>query len=356
MRVNWREINSANNTFAVLFAACEMAGYHLVPVRTPEKDITCYSLNSLNYPAYREEIISAPGITIVGGPHASACFREVSSVADYVVVGEGEKVLPDLLTCIEQGTDIIPDGVATRSGFRPARHSVRLDAYPPFSTIKGYIEITRGCPHRCGYCQTPCIFGHRMRHRSIDTIASWARRYRDIRLVSPNAFAYGSDGRIPRWDKVEHLLCTLRGNVFLGTFPSEVRPEFITEHSLELVTRHCANHRLAFGAQSGSDRVLAALHRGHSVQDVLLAFDACQDAGLVPVVDFILGLPMEQEEDQRQTLCLIREIVRRGMVRVHRFLPLPGTPLAGFPPQNLIPGAERFLGRLALQGSLTGSW
>ncbi|MDD1678784.1 MAG: TIGR04013 family B12-binding domain/radical SAM domain-containing protein, partial [Methanomicrobiales archaeon] len=86
------------------------------------------------------------------------------------------------------------------------------------------------------------------------------------------------------------------------------------------------------------------------------AVDLCRDYGLVPVVDFILGLPMEEEEDQEQSLHLIREIVRDGRVRVHRFIPLPGTPLARFPPRSLISGAEKLLGRLALQGAVSGSW
>jgi B12-binding domain/radical SAM domain protein len=356
MRVNWREINAAGNSFAVLYAACEQAGFHLYPVRSAESEVTCYSLNSINFPRFRDEIASTPCITVVGGPHASACYREIAAVADYVVVGEGERVLPDLLRCIEEGKGIVPCGVATKGGYYPSSHCVRLDAFPPFSTIKGYIEITRGCPHRCGYCQTPRIFGHIMRHRSIDVITTWSHRYRDIRLISPNAFAYGSDGRTPRWEKVERLLRTLQGNIFFGTFPSEVRPEFITERSLGLVTTYCANSRLAFGAQSGSNRVLDALHRGHTVQDVEHAVDLCRDSGLIPVVDFIVGLPMEEEEDQEQTLQLIREIVRNGHVRVHRFLPLPGTPLARLPPHELIPKAEKLLGRLALQGMVSGSW
>ncbi len=356
MQVNWREINAASNTFAVLYAACEREGYLLRPVRSPEKNVTCYSLNSVNYSLYRDEITSASCITVCGGPHASACYSQVAASADYVVVGEGEKVLPDLLACIERGEGEIPNGVATRGMYTPSSHRVVLDAYPPFSTIKGYIEISRGCPHRCGYCQTPCIFEHQMRHRSIEAIATYARRYRDIRLVSPNAFAYGSNGQSPRWNKVACLLKALEGNIYFGTFPSEVRPEFVTDESLNLVTSLCANTRLAFGAQSGSDKVLAALHRGHTVQDVEQAIDRCRAFGIKPVVDFILGLPMEDEEDQDLTLHLIREIVRNGHVRVHRFLPLPGTPLARSSPRILGPRAERMLGKLALKGVLTGSW
>ena len=56
-------------------AACETSGFSLHLVDTPANEVTCYSLNSLNEPSYREEILQAGCITIVGGPHATACYR-----------------------------------------------------------------------------------------------------------------------------------------------------------------------------------------------------------------------------------------------------------------------------------------
>lgn len=356
MRVNWRRISGANNTLAVLHAACESHGYHLEIADAPRMDVTCYSLNSLNEPRYREEIRRAPCITIVGGPHASACPGEVAEYADYVVVGEGERTLPALLEWLEGIRHRLPAGVATRDSYRPPDSCVRLDAYPPFSHFKGYIEISRGCPHHCAYCQTPRLFGSGMRHRSIDRIAEYARRYRDIRFVSPNALAYGSDGISPSLGRVEALLKALSGNVFFGTFPNEVRPEFISDGALELVQQYCANDRIHFGAQSGSDRVLRALSRGHTTEDVIRAAELCREHGFEPVVDFIIGLPMESDEDQRATLDLINWIARFGRVRVHRFLPLPGTPLAGEAAREVLPELRSAFGRLALRGRLTGSW
>ncbi|MDD1668978.1 MAG: TIGR04013 family B12-binding domain/radical SAM domain-containing protein, partial [Methanomicrobiales archaeon] len=229
MRVNWRKINTARNSYAALFAACSVYGFHLRPVESFGADITCYSLNSLNEPSYRREIQEAACTTIVGGPHATACPGEVARYADYVVVGEGEFTLPRLLAHLENGGKGPVPGVVTRDSALPADHMVCLDAFPPFSVMKGYIEISRGCPFGCAFCQTPRIFGSVMRHRSIDTIASFARRYRDVRLVSPNALAYGSDGRRPLLGKVERLLAGLEGKVYFGTFPNEVRPEFVTD-------------------------------------------------------------------------------------------------------------------------------
>ncbi len=224
MQVNWRQIHAARNSYAALQAACEPAGYSLHLVESPDADVTCYSLNSLNEPYYRDEIAGADGITIVGGPHATACPDAVAAYADYVVVGEGEYTLPRLLDEIERGgTGNIP-GVVTREYSGPADSCVRLDAYPAFSEKQGFVEITRGCPFACGYCQTPQIFGHCMRHRSIDAIAEFSNRYEHARFVTPNAFAYGSDGIHPRWDKIEALFKRLSHQIFFGTFPSRSPP------------------------------------------------------------------------------------------------------------------------------------
>src|SRR5512136_195055 len=133
MRVNWRQIPAAANTFAALSAACEQDGFILHPADKPADDVTCYSLNSMNESLYRHEISSSDTITIVGGPHASACPREIAGYADYVIVGEGEFTLPRLLAQIEGGGDTKIPGVATSHFYEPPDTCVRLDAYPAFS-------------------------------------------------------------------------------------------------------------------------------------------------------------------------------------------------------------------------------
>ena len=103
MQVHWRRIHAARNTYAILAAALEQAGFTMDLVDRPVPDVTCYSLNSLSAPALKDEIRTAPCITIAGGPYATACYQEVAAWADYVVVGEGEHTLPALLAAIEEG-------------------------------------------------------------------------------------------------------------------------------------------------------------------------------------------------------------------------------------------------------------
>lgn len=199
-----------------------------------------------------------------------------------------------------------------------------------------------------------------MRHRSIPTISRYARFYSDLRFTSPNALAYGSDGLTPRIDKVERLLKSLSEldkPIYFGTFPSEVRPDFVTDEALDLVVKHCKNRHLSIGGQSGSDRILKSIGRGHDVEAVRRACDLCLDRGIVPNVDLIVGLPEETPEDQRLTLDLAREVVGGGgRIRAHHFIPLPGTPLEDALPAPLSDDVAKEMGKLALRGKATGRW
>ena len=358
MIVNWRRIKWARNSFAALYAACEKEGIILRETDGPENDITLYSLNSVDAPHYIDEIRDAGCITIAGGPHPSALPEEMADVADYVVVGEGERVLPKLLRSIMAGSIDLPPGVATKRGFKPNDSCVLLDSYPPFTQAKSAIEISRGCPFRCGYCQTPRLFGCCMRHRSVDEIVKASKIFRDVRFLTPNALAYGSNGRKFAPRKVEKLLSSFSRdqNIYLGTFPSEVRPEFITNEAIDLIEKYCANKKIHFGAQSGSDKVLSLLHRGHTRDDVIRAVELCHERGFVPVVDYIVGIPFETEEDQMKTVEQMRWVSRFGKIHAHYFTPLPGTPLAGTMPSPLIPEVNALLGKLSLSGKATGHW
>ena len=316
---------------------------------------------------------------VAGGPHASARPREVLQLsADAVVAGEGERALPDLVTRVVAGESVegMP-GVAVLAADGklvqgPRSRPVDLDAYPPLGVAHrrfGPIEITRGCPCACAFCQTSFLFGGRMRHRSVDSVVGWVQRamaagYSYVRFVTPNAFAYQSEdnGRTPNLDAIERLLRAMAGlvgreRVYFGTFPSEVGPETVTAEAVALVRRYCGNDNLIFGAQTGSDRLLRKLRRNHTVADVYRAAEVVRAAGLVPVVDMIFGLPGEEAEDVSATLELMEDLVGMGAVlHTHTFMPLPGTPLEDAPPGEVDPALHPLLDRLASQGHQVGQW
>lgn len=324
------------------------------------------------------EGVRLPNVTLIaGGPHPSGDPEGTLRLGiDAVVVGEGEIALPALLECILAGQSYaalpgvatLQDGLLVRNRRPPWAD---LNDYPPFGLWHGrvsHIELSRGCPYGCTFCQTPRILGGKVRHRTVERVIHWineARRggYRYARFVTPNAFAYGSpDGKTLNLEAMEHLLSEVnrllgQEGVYFGSFPSEVRPENVTEEAVALVTKYAVNDNLVFGVQTGSPRMLRALRRGHTLEDVYRATEITVRAGLTPILQFIFGLPGETEEDRRLTFQAIRELTAMGaVVRSNTFMPLPGSPLADAPPGRIDYQTRRFLDKLAGRGEQFGHW
>ena len=317
-------------------------------------------------------------VLIAGGPHPTGDpVGTLKMGFDIVVRGEGEEVFLDLIEQILSKSDYSSlRGIAFLHNGKYMLNSlsrkIDINNYPPFA-IKhnkfGPIEISRGCPWTCLYCQTPFLFGTKVRHRSVSNVCKWIKTMKkmspiDIRFVSPNAFMYGSkDGKSENVEKIEELLKSVRqvlgsdGRIFFGTFPSEVRPESVTKETVELVTKYCDNDNLVIGAQSGSDRILQRICRGHGVNEVRQAVELTLDSGLKANVDFIFGLPNEKEEDMILTLNLVKELASIGArIHAHTFMPLPGTPFKNLPPGKIGPEFRREMERLISMGKLYGQW
>ena len=314
---------------------------------------------------------------VAGGPHPSGDPEGTLALGfDTVVVGEGEETFPALLVQLlddddmsevrglvhRQGEETVHTGRAARVG--------DLDAYPPFAPGHrrfGPIEITRGCPYACAFCQTPRLFGSRPRHRSPEVVAEWTRIAHShgipfMRFVTPNALAYGSpNGRQPNLAAVEELLLRVgevvgRERVYLGSFPSEVRPEMVTDEAISLIKRLAGNRNITIGAQSGSPRLLEKVRPGHTVEDVHRACEIVLRHGMVPNVDVIFGLPGETESDRILTVRLIEKLSDQGArIRTHAFIPLAGTPLSEAEPGVIGGDLDRLLGRLAREGKQHGA-
>jgi B12-binding domain/radical SAM domain protein len=286
-------------------------------------------------------------ITIAaGGPHVNACADEaLGTGADVVFRGEAEATFPETLKRIALGQEF--------QNVQSPKNPVDLDACFSFSPRRGMfgpIEITRGCAFACSYCQTSHIFGTRLRHRSIGNIISQAEALRSInrkvvRLLSPNAFSFGSpDGLQLNFAAMRELLAALRkvvtarGKIIFAHFPSEARPEHVTSDTLDLLKEFADNDEIVIGAQSGSQRMLDACHRSHTVEDVLAAVTLARKYGYKVIVDFIFGLPGESEADERETLAVIEKVVYLGArIHPHIFAPLPQTPFSREQPGSLSP-------------------
>lgn len=334
---------------------------------------------------------------VAGGAHPSGAPEATLRAGfDLAAIGEGEETLPRLLAAVGAsgagqaagagqgggaGHDprtvpglawLDPQSGALHTSGRAA--AVDLDAFPagaPTLGRAGPIEITRGCVWACRFCQTPFQFRARFRHRSLAAIREAVRHQRaaravDARFITPSALSWGSPDSGCDLAAVEALLAAIReevgptgrgARILFGTFPSELRPEHVSPRSLALVRRYCDNRMVILGGQSGSDRLLAAMGRGHDAESVTRAVAVALECGFRPSVDFVFGLPGETEADREATRRQLERLARMGArVHAHAFDPLPGTPWAAEPPGRIDEATGALLARLHASGRAYGEW
>ena len=327
--------------------------------------VVAYSFTSFDLDTVESEvaILKDKGYTVIaGGPHATAMPQETLLLGfDYVFLGDGEDSIIGFLNGVKPESKIF-DGITKR---------VTLDDYPPICVEKKLfmpIEISRGCPFNCGYCQTPQLAGKIVRHRSIDSIVEYQKaavmhNKTVSRFITPNAFGYASkNGVTPNVAAIDELLFKIKSTgvteIYFGTFPSDVRPESITDEVMKVVKKYVDHNYLVIGAQSGSNRILNMIQRGHTVEKVEEALEILANNGFYAKVDFIFGFPFETKQDVEETFKFIEKIVKRynAKVHAHTFMPLPGTPLFEYGPGTLKEYQRKFLGQLATKGLLDGYW
>lgn len=297
---------------------------------------------------------------ICGGPHPSGAPEQcLNADFDIVVRGEAENIIDKILS-FNQDNKIIK-----------SNESVDINFFPPFPLkdphYSLYIEITRGCPFNCHFCQTSKIFGARPRHRSIENIIKYCEiliknNLSDLRFVSPNALSYGSENGIDiNFSALENLLKSLhkitkeKGRIFFGSFPSEVRPEFLNEDTAGLIKKYCSNKNIMIGGQSGSEKVLIKINRKHSAKDIINAAEIALKYRFIPNIDIISGFPFETEKDIKETINLCEKLIKIGCrIHIHKFTPLPDTKFKDLSPVEFHPELKNFINKWRGKGMIYG--
>ncbi|MEN3013872.1 MAG: TIGR04013 family B12-binding domain/radical SAM domain-containing protein [Endomicrobiia bacterium] len=312
--------------------------------------ISFTTIQFLSIKSLVEKIKKDKKITLIcGGPHPTGSFETAINLGfDIAVLHEAENVFPELVKKIIRSEEYfninnlayIRDKEFIKTQIK--LYDVDLNKYPAvpyYFNRYGPIEITRGCPYNCAFCQTSQIFGTKLRHRDIQNICESveimaSKGLYDTRFITPSLFLYGSqNGKNLNLTKLEELFKNVskiikpKGKLFLGTFPSELRPEHITQDTVELLKKYADNDNVIVGVQSGSDRILNLTNRQHTISDVYKAVELLTKANFKVNLDFIFGLPYEEDTDIQQTIKVIEELTNRYKVYIHPhiFTPLPST-------------------------------
>lgn len=339
-------------------------------IKESERGLLLYSFMTPQLPQILKEISwinhhRKPSLkTLAGGPHT--CGDPESSLKlgfDYAFCGAAEMGFSSVVQNYLEGK--VPEAPAI---FRTAEID-QLDRSLPIShllPISPPLEITRGCYWNCKFCQTSC---QKAKHRSLDSVRMYyqelKRRGHHLRVsfICPSAFEYGAaDARKLNLTAVNELLeyCKTNGTSHLefGIFPSEARPNTFSDAFVALINQYCSNRKICIGGQTGSNRLLKLIRRGHTAEQIEMACEISVRHRLRPYVDMIFGFPEENSQDRRETLQLIRKLatVYRARIHLHFFLPLAGTELAQLRPRVLDYKTIDTLNKFERDGLCTGWW
>ena len=225
-----------------------------------------------------------------------------------------------------------------------------------------WVTITVGCNNSCTFCIVPIVRGAEISRRPGDVIREIeslaAEGVKEITLLGQNVNSYGRDldlnGRKPLFADLLRRAGSVRG-IERIRYTSPHPKDFREDVAFAMAETPAVCEQIHFPLQSGSDRILARMHRGYTADRFLekLAMMRGIVPGLAASTDVIVGFPGETEEDFQATLDVVAA-ARFDNAFMFQFSPRPGTPAATMDshvPADVV--QHRFDRLIALQNEIT---
>lgn len=311
--------------------------------------LTKMCLTNMRHAAFEMAALAhARGIkVIVCSSDASDHYEKyLDHAADFVIPGEGEMGLLDLVTRLQAGeTDFaaVPgikyraEGQTVQTPKRPVMRD--LDALPmpawdlidirPYQeawSIHGYFSInmatTRGCPYKCNWCAKP-IYGNRYNSHSPTAKADELRYLVDRFGAQHVWFCDDIFGLKPGW--VAEFADALAERNLRLPFKIQSRADLLLKDDTVADLARAGCQEVWLGAESGSQKILDAMDKGITVEQIRTARQQLGRHGIRTAFFLQFGYLGEDQADIRATFDMLRTTLPDD-IGVSVAYPLPGTP------------------------------
>lgn len=275
---------------------------------------------------------------------------------DYVIVGEPELTLKDILNSVPN-EDI--KGICYSENFQgiknelrpfnnnlddlpfPARHLVNNSIYtrPDNGKVQAVIKVSRGCPFHCFFCLASPVSGIKVRTRSAENIIAEIKecvdKY-DIKnfLFWSDIFNFDRDWTINLCKKIieSGLKITWSANTRANTMDEEMA-QYMYKSGCRLVS---------IGVESGSQEILNNIGKKITLDDVRKTVQILKDNKIKIYNYFVIGLPWETEKTVEETINFAIEL-DSNFISFYTAVPLPGTRFFAYAMMNkLVEGNLNF--------------
>ncbi len=283
-----------------------------------------------------------PDIPIIAGGSQVDFFDEflleVETGFDFFSLGEGEHTIKTFADFVEGRTEIedVPNiffrkngqKIRTKTSRVPDLNSLPLTIYAPEiypamghsgKLRMGVYEETRGCPHRCPFCNHPLKVGHQMRFKdvnhAVDEMMELKKRY--------GFFAFRLGGSYTPSKYLRQLairLIEMEANI---EFCGYGRISDARDADFELFYK-AGCRSLFFGVESGNQMIIDRINKGYRTEHSVDILKSSHNSGIFTITSLIFPNPGETEESRDETLRLIREVKPDGVPVLFPLL-LPGS-------------------------------
>lgn len=283
-------------------------------------------------------------VVICGSDATDHADLYLNAGADFVLVGEGEETLGELLDSLTGRSDTPPEqitAVATKNQPNASRRPVMkaLDDLPmpawDLVDIVRYKSIwyqrhgfysmnmatTRGCPYHCNWCAKP-IWGQRYNVHSPERVAADLKYLREHYQPDHIWFADDIMGLKPGW--FERFADLVEQKGIKTPFKCLSRVDLLLRGETICALKRAGCDMVWVGAESGSQKILDAMEKGTRVEEIREAARKLHESGVKVGFFLQFGYPGETREDIESTLHLVREC-QPDDIGVSVSYPLPGT-------------------------------
>ena len=299
---------------------------------------------------------SAEARVVLGGPLATTLPRELlqASRADFVVIGEGERTVVDLVSAIKYGDGFSKiKGIAYRNGNQiiitepaeptadldtipfPARHLLDMKRYlknhfeslglkiKEFGKIKSTNIITsRGCSYSCTFCFKG-MWGYKWRGRSpeniVDEMELLYRRY------GVNGFIFNDDTFVLDRKRIFKLCDLLKQRRLDVAWYCNGRVNLMTKELLRAMYE-AGCRGIAYGIESGNQQILDSMKKNITLDQVREVVKWTKEARINTCGYFMIGMLGETKTTIKETMAFAREL-ELDFYGFSLTTPFPGTEL-----------------------------
>ncbi len=269
-------------------------------------------------------------ITVIGNVHPTFCYEELlkenSDIIDFIVRGEGEETMVELLDCLSVGGDPVTvrsvafstSGTVTATPSRPFIQD--LDALPmawdlvdwPLYTYKpmdhsvlAVVSSSRGCNQKCSFCSQQLFWQRTWRGRSPEHFVAELEHLKNAYGVNVVMIADETPTLSrQRWEKILDLLIERKPGIkiLMETRVDDIlRDEDILWKYKEAEIDH-----IYVGVESTSQATLDAFHKNLKVEQSRRALELINAHDIVSETSFVLGMPDDTRESIRDTVELAK--------------------------------------------------